>query len=376
MRKLVFFTLFLCLFSFANAASKSTPRQKKLIQLTSKILTLRQSLSNANDKKNTLMEELANTEKKISALENKNNQTKRNLQQQKVKLLSLKRQAHHKQEKLRGQQNKLAEHIQLAYRLGKHNYLKLLFNDAKLDQVSRMWAYYAYINRSQAQLIKDMQHNLSELISQQREIQHRTQKLISLIRQFQHQQEQLQEANQYRQEVINEIALQIQSKDVKLSELLKNKRNLESIFKRLLLSGQMYSQAKSFYRMRHHLPWPTHGHIEQTFGQKLGYSHLTSNGVFITSTQGHAVHAIYPGKIVFSDWLRGFGLVIIIEHTGHYLSLYAHNHSLYKTVGEHVDLGDLIATVGHSGGINKNGLYFEIRHKGKPLDPQRWCARM
>ena len=118
--------------------------------------------------------------------------------------------------------------------------------------------------------------------------------------------------------------------------------------------------------MKHKLPLPVH--VNRKKIDKL------NQGLMFFSKEGSSVDSIYAGKVVFSDWLKGYGLLIIIDHGSGYLSLYAHNQSLFKQKGEVVEQGEQIATVGHSGGIKQNGLYFEIRHRGKTISPQQWLS--
>ncbi|MDC3332982.1 peptidoglycan DD-metalloendopeptidase family protein, partial [bacterium] len=123
------------------------------------------------------------------------------------------------------------------------------------------------------------------------------------------------------------------------------------------------------------MPWPTAGKLANSFGSKRNGTTLRWQGVNINARQGSDVKAIHYGRVVFADWFRGSGLLVIIDHGDGYMSLYGHNQSLLKSPGEWVIPGESIATVGNSGGQKSAGLYFEIRKNGKPTDPKRWCKR-
>ena len=124
-----------------------------------------------------------------------------------------------------------------------------------------------------------------------------------------------------------------------------------------------------------HLPWPTIGKTVTHFGARVEQSDLKWSGILVRAPEGRDVTSIFPGTVVFADWLKGFGQLVIIDHGQGYMSLYGRNRNLYKQLGESVEAGERIAQVGQSGGFSESGLYFEIRHNGRPLDPERWLRR-
>ena len=129
----------------------------------------------------------------------------------------------------------------------------------------------------------------------------------------------------------------------------------------------------SFAKAKGPLPWPTRGTLIKRFGSKIANSDLAWNGSLIRAPNGQKIRAIFPGKVVFSDWLRGFGLLIIIDHGGGYMTLYGRNQALYKQVDDQVLPNEAIAEVGHSGGYQESSLYFEVRHDSHPENPEKWC---
>jgi len=135
------------------------------------------------------------------------------------------------------------------------------------------------------------------------------------------------------------------------------------------------SDYRPFHKLKGKLHWPTKGKISKRFGSSRSGSNLRWQGVTLTAKEGSEVNAIHHGRVVFADWFRGSGLLIIIDHGDGYMSLYGHNQSLLIEPGDWVTVGEQIATVGNSGGKKHAGLYFEIRHKGQPTDPRHWCKR-
>jgi len=130
---------------------------------------------------------------------------------------------------------------------------------------------------------------------------------------------------------------------------------------------------KTFAKLRGQLAWPVDGKVDKLFGRQKRPSNLLWQGIMIYAPAGNHVRAVSHGRVAFADWFRGFGYLIIIDHGNSYLSLYGHNESLFKSAGEWVESGDIIGSIGSSGGQQKPGLYFEIRKKGKPQNPTRWC---
>ncbi|MEM7279930.1 MAG: peptidoglycan DD-metalloendopeptidase family protein, partial [Pseudomonadota bacterium] len=130
-----------------------------------------------------------------------------------------------------------------------------------------------------------------------------------------------------------------------------------------------------FAQFKGNLSWPVKGRFLERYGDSRGVGSLTWQGVLIEAKPGDKIKAISGGQVVFADWMRNLGQLLIVKHDEHYMTLYAHNQSLLKAVGDTVQAGDVIASVGNSGGHEKPGLYFEIRHDGKPVDPASWLSK-
>jgi septal ring factor EnvC (AmiA/AmiB activator) len=130
---------------------------------------------------------------------------------------------------------------------------------------------------------------------------------------------------------------------------------------------------KAFAELQGQLPWPVQGAIVERFGTRR--FETTWDGAVIGASEGAAIHAVAAGRVVYADWLRGYGLMLIVDHGKGYMSLYAFNQSLHKSVGEYVKTGDIVASVGRSGGRASAALYFGIRQKGRAVDPEKWCRK-
>lgn len=377
MRRIIILFIFsccLCQLSIAAEGSLSSKR-KQLQVLKQQIEALEQALNRSEDKRDVLMEALKSAEQKIGLTAMQLQSTQEKLQHQRRVLKRLQRQAQRQQDKLDQQQTLLSQQLRSAYQLGHHQYFKLLLNQENPMHLTRMFTYYSAINDARQALIKDVKETILRLHSSKVAIAAQAKKLEHLLDHQESQHQQLISQQDYHRTVLARLNETIENSQTRLSHLKTDKANLEQLVVRLHRQAQTRISKTPFANMQHRLSWPLHGKVVNHFGEAIHNSELTHNGILIKAAEGRAVHAVFPGKVVFADWLRGFGQLIIIDHGQGYLSLYAHNQSLYKHKGETVNLQERIASVGHSGGFGQNGLYFELRQNGKPLNPIVWFKR-
>jgi len=176
--------------------------------------------------------------------------------------------------------------------------------------------------------------------------------------------------------VLAGIKRKLANKRFRLARLEKDKRRLSKLLESVSQASDDLSFSdpenhRSFSKLRGRFRWPVNGVVEIRFGAPRGAGRW--EGVVIRAPEGSSVRAIHPGRVIFSDWLRGYGQLIIIRHDHDFMTLYAFNQTLAKRVGDLVKAGEIIATVGNSGGRDRPGLYFAIRHRGEPINPFRWC---
>ena len=271
----------------------------------------------------------------------------------------------------------LGQQIVSAYQLSRESRLKLLLNQDSPARLSRMLAYYDFFSLAQIDQIKDLRVALDTLDQMQVDIDAKLLELASVQESHQQEHSNLQARRHSRQLMIQELAGQISSDEEKLAELSRNRSDLQALIERLssVLAdipselGQ-YTNPKE---LRGSIPMPIKGRVLHAFGQaRLGG--LNWQGWLIEANQGSEVHAIAYGRIAYADWLRGYGLLMIIDHGDGILSLYGHNESLLYGVGDWVQSGSVISTVGENPG-NDQGLYFELRNQGKAVDPATWLTR-
>ena len=166
--------------------------------------------------------------------------------------------------------------------------------------------------------------------------------------------------------------------DAKLKSADEDRHHLEKLLQEVVrITGKMQMPASNhpFNKLKGQLPWPTSGKVLHNFGSQRVANKVRWQGVLISAPEGNPVFAVHQGRVVFADYLRGQGLLLIIDHGSGFMSLYAHNQSLFKNLGDWVNAGEQVASVGQSGGQSNSALYFELRYKGEPTDPRPWLKK-
>ncbi len=218
-----------------------------------------------------------------------------------------------------------------------------------------------------------LKQTLKKLRQNKQDIQQQTKKLLALQGKKQQEYAKLNAIKRSRKQLLNTINKDINTKQKKLTKLIADQKALEKVIANLKAEEISPVFATPLGKLQKKLHWPTKGKIDNLYGTTIGHSQLKWDGIIIHAPEGRNVYAISSGKVVFAQWLQGYGLLMIIDHGHGYMSLYGRNNSLYKKVNEIVHSGDLIATVGNSGGYNQPSLYFAIRHNGNPVNPKLWC---
>ena len=238
--------------------------------------------------------------------------------------------------------------------------------------------YYDYFNEARSQQIYEVNQLLQTISNDKQQISLTTQALQDKQYQLKQEKQSLQVKQALRNDLVAKLNKDITSKDKALENLLKDKKNLSLLINKLkkaLDDIPALPPEKPFVKQRGTLYWPAKGKVKKLFDHWRSVGKVKWQGNIIKAKEGAPVHAISNGRIAYSDWLRGYGLITIIDHGDGYMSLYGHNQTLLREVGDWVANNEIIATVGSSGGLKSVGLYFEIRHNGKPSNPSRWCKK-
>jgi septal ring factor EnvC (AmiA/AmiB activator) len=369
---------FLLLPASGVTAQGAAEKARELKELRARIQSLQQTLE-ANQRKKS------NAEKRLHDVENQINESSRELRRIDKELDAKRRQLQTLREKQRGQTTQLKrqrEHLaseaRIAYAMGHQQQVKLLLNQEQPSAVGRMLVYFGYFSRARLEQIDVMRTSLEQLHALEDSIAQKTASLTVLRTSQQLESERLKEKKQARKQAVAALSRELQKQGGKLRRLKTNEQQLQELvssLQELLVDIPAdATQQQPFNNLKGKLRWPTRGRLAKRFGTRRGSGGLKWRGVMIEAAEGGDVRAVAQGRVAFSDWMRGFGLLVIIDHGDGYMSLYGHNQALYKEVGEWVDTGEVVALLGASGGQSKSGLYFELRYKGQPINPVRWCA--
>ena len=280
---------------------------------------------------------------------------------------------------LKAQHKLLAGQVKSAYMMGRQEYIKIILNLEDSSSVGRTMTYYDYFNRARLNRIESSQKTLVSLQAVEEKIKKQTARLKQTREQQTAKQAELKKVSRSRAIVVAKLHSELVNKEQNLSQLLEDEQRLQRLIKDLdraipdILTDP--GKRKSFAKLKGKLDWPTKGKLKALYGKPRNSSRVKWNGVMIMAGTGRDVKAVSHGRVAFADFLRGYGLLLIIDHGDGYMSLYGHNQTIYKDIGEWVEAGETISSVGTSGGQKHSGLYFEIRHNGKPTNPVRWCRR-
>ena len=271
------------------------------------------------------------------------------------------------------ERTELAGQLRAAYLIGHEEPLKLLLNQKDPARAGRMFVYYSYFGRERAEEIHSIEGSVARLEQLDTELAEQDTKLADLEKRQKSQLSQVEQARQKRTIVLANLEAESQTRAQNLERLRSQQAGLEKLLRELREAMAKYpvDTNSAFGQIRGKLAWPVNGHLLARFGDTRAGG-VKWDGVLVATERGAPVRAVYQGRIIYSDWLPGLGLLTIIDHGDGYMSLYGHNERLYKAVGERVSAGDEIASAGDSGGSTRPELYFEIRKGGKPVDPRPW----
>jgi murein hydrolase activator len=360
------------------AATSKSLQQDKLDQIRNNINQVESSLDKDKSKRGKLQRELKSLDKKIAKLSKEIKYTKYLIKKSKKSLKSLNSELKDLEKSLKAQKDALSLQIKTAYMMGENETLKLLLNQQNALEMGHAVVYYQYLNKTRSHQILEYNLLVHEKTSLKDRITSKSQKLAELKKSQFMQKNRFTANRARRNKLIALLDNKIISNEDTLASLLTHRRKIEQL---LISLGEVLADIpgkpageKAFSSQKGRLPWPVAGRITNKFGAKKARSDLKWNGVVLAMNYGEPVHAINKGRVIFSNWLQGYGFIIILDHGSSYMSLYGYNQNLLKERGDWVNQGDVIATVGDSGGQNSSGLYFEIRKQGKPINPRNWCS--
>lgn len=371
----------------AAAAQRAAEAKADLRELRARIEALQKRLAGAEEFKSEAVDALKDSERAISDARRNLRELAQQSEAAAKHLAGLRAESRARESALGSQRELLSRLLRQLHAGGQLEPLRLLLNQGDPSHIARQIHYFGYISRARSAKIDEMRANLARLEELAREAGRRTAELEALAAAQSAQQQRLELERQSRARALAGISREIRQQQLEMSALKRNETRLSRLVEQLgrviarkpgppRLRNERVPDAahdgSPFEQLKGRLSLPVRGELGNHFGSPRSDGGPAWKGLFIAARAGEEVRAIAAGTVVFADWLRGFGNLLIIDHGEAYMSLYAYNEALFKRVGDAIRGGDPIAVVGNSGGNADSGLYFEVRHQGKPLDPLNW----
>ena len=362
--------------ALAAASPPADPDPAALERLRARIAALSRELAATRGAHAEAVRALRESEKAIGRVERELEAVEARLRASRRALERLRAERAALRERLARQRTALARTLRAAYLVGREERLKLLLSQEDPAALGRVLAYHRYLVRARLERIEAVRASLAALRALETRIADERERQETLHAARERERERLAARRAERAAAVARLAARLRRGEDELRRLERDRAALERLLnevERALEGLPRPEQARPFAELRGRLPWPARGRLLARFGARRAAGGLRWRGVLIGAREGTPVRAVSHGRVVFADWLRGLGLLLIIDHGDGWMTLYGHNRSLYKEVGDWVQAGEVIASVGDSGGRERAALYFEIRHRGRPIDPVRWC---
>ena len=417
---LALFVLLFCFVTSSFAATRITERTKqkqaaesKRAELNKKLKSLKKEISRTENAKDSAADTLAESEKAISHANRSLRELAAERRQTEKRLSHLSREQTALNHTLAEQKQRLAKLLQEQYTTANEDRIKLLMSGDNPNRINRELQYMAYLSQAQVRLIEKVQATLDAIQTNKKATLNAKEDLDEIAAEKQAHRKKLVQEKAQRAAILSQIASKLKKQQQEASRLQRNQQRLTTLVDKLgkIIEAQRKAEEKrrreslarakkakqskssrsaslvnkyepsyddidpnsSFAKLRGKLRLPVRGTITNRYGSKRGDA-PSWKGIFIRTAEGAEIKSVAPGKVVFADWLRGFGNLMIIDHGHQYMTIYGNNQTLFKRLGDRVNTGDVIAGAGNSGGNEHSGLYFEMRHRGRAFDPLRWVS--
>lgn len=359
------------------SAPVSQQHIERLQKLRNRIQGLQQQLLRTREQRDDTRRQLQQAEKRIGGLLKGLRVLNHQLQSDHRGLNKLRQQKQNEKQVLKQNAQLLRKQARSAYILGRQETLKLLLNQQQPNRVQRILIYYRYLNRTRTDEIDSITIRLRQITNLQLQIQRHRHQVQQRQQDQLAQKQTLKKVHSKRQQLLASLNARVQSQTDEIERLQRDEKRLQQLVSGIRVINQETPiptiLGARFSDQRGKLKLPMGGRILGRYGAPKYLGKLRWRGLFIAGKSGSAVKSVFRGRVAYADWLPGFGLLVILDHGDGYMTLYGHNQSLYKEVGDWVEAGQTIASSGNTGNPPRAGLYFEVRHKGRTRDPLRWC---
>ena len=375
----VLFAVLLTLPSFAqeSGGELATIKERELEQVRDKISDLKKSMDRSASDRDRLTADLQEAEVEISEKRIRLKELQRERDFSARRKAELDAQLARREAELDEESRELAAQVRAAYMSGSQERIKLLLNQRDPATIGRLMAYYGYLNEYRSENIEVVTaaiHDLAQLHSQ---VAAEEARIAQLAKARYDELSKLGVAQDKRKALLASLKEKMSGEGREVERLAAQEKDLSRLIAELtsILSDYPISSEAPFTTHKGRLTWPVAGTLTHDFGQPRVAGQLKWNGVVLAVARGKEVRSVYHGRVEFADWLAGMGLLVIVNHGEGYMTLYGYNETILKNTGDWVAPGDVIATVGDSGGQAQPGLYFEIRKGTQPINPRQWITR-
>ncbi len=352
-------------------------KEQELEEVRERISSLKQSMDAASSQRDKVTSELQAAEVSIAEKRSRLRDLERERAFTEKRRSELDRKVAANEADLDREIEHLGQQLRAAHMSGDQEQLKLLLNQKDPATLGRLMVYYSYLNDYRSDNIDTVSDRIRELASLRSQVAAEEARLSEIAKTRYAELSRLNNAQEQRKTLLATLRARISNEGQEIDYLAAQEKDLARLIAELtsILSDYPISSENPFSEHKGRLTWPVAGNLLHDFGQPRVGGGLRWNGVVMAAPRGREVRAVYHGRVVFSDWLSGLGLLVIIDHGDGYMTLYGYNETLMKNAGDWVAPGDVIATVGDSGGQQRSGLYFEIRKGTQPVNPRHWVTR-
>jgi septal ring factor EnvC (AmiA/AmiB activator) len=352
-------------------------KEQELEQVRERISELKQSMDRSAGERDRLTGELQGIEVAIAEQRMRIKEIEREQRYTENKKRELDADLKAREAHLDSESTELAAQVRSAYMSGSQEKIKLLLNQRDPATLGRLMAYYRYLNDYRAENITAVIEEIRKLDELRAQIAAEAARLQSLADRRYAELTRLNTSQEERQLLLADLRRKMAGEGQEIERLAAEEQDLTRLIAELttILSDYPISSEQPFSQHRGRLTWPVAGTLLHDFGQPRVGDRIKWNGVVLAAPRGREVRAVYHGRVAFADWLAGMGLLVIVDHGEGYMTLYGYNETILKSAGDWVAPGDVIATVGDSGGQPQASLYFELRQGAKPISPRRWITK-
>ena len=368
-------SLVLLLAPSSHAATSSPEQEYKKLQ--EKIYEERKKLTEAQERERSVLDELDTVNMKLSDVETALRKYRKSLKQTEAAIEEINRESARTRSSLERQRNWLKRKLRAMNRLGYGgDVLTQVLSAEDISQLMRSWKYLERLSRHEQKILQGYNENLKRLHDDQKKLEALRADLRSREEKVQAKEDELAEKKREKQNILDAVRTEKIAHQKLIAELKEASRRMLEIIRESSRTDDY--EGKGFGQLKGRLAWPSDGRIAVAYGSQKDPQFDTPvfrNGVHIQTEASAEARSVYAGKVIFAEWFKGFGQLIIINHGGGYHTLYGNLSEIFSKVGDIIKDNYVIGRVGTSGILNAPGIYFEIRYKGKPLDPMQWLKK-